>query len=225
MSNSAPTTPRKESNVVTTQTFFSCFKQCLAISTPTVMHSALLKITKLEAENRILRGELKQLHRDQKKASIDLDDKLTRFEDLLDILKVLSKSTRSTVDLNNQIVEGKFDFLYKDVDKIKETNSELKSAHKILESGVLQLQGIAKWKIDLERFENVKFELNNFVQRLETFRTEVQSMKKQKYKIQSKVSQLENTITRQAESMHLDLRNIKKQKKKATEGKRRTFFN
>jgi len=104
-----------------------------------------------------------------------------------------------------------------DIEAIKDENYDLKRAQTLLKNSVSRLQDVAKWKVDFERFEKLKWELENYARNLQHYQTDVQSMKKQKYKVQSKVSQLENTITRQAESMHLDLKNIKKQRKELKE--------
>jgi len=226
MSRSTPTTPRQvpsetprpEHQVVTTQYFSNYFRQAWNLKCPKVMDTALQKITKLEIENRILQGELRELRQKQTAIFENLDKRISRFEDNQKYVGAIYKGYTMSIDQ----VKSQTSSLEASTNT---ANLELKSAHKVLEASVLQLQSIAKWKVDIERFEKVKWELENYVLKLKTYEKDVQSMKKQKYKVQSKVSQLENTITRQAESMHLDLKNIKKQKKKTTKGERRVEIN
>jgi len=182
------------------------------------MDTALRILTKLEVENRILQGELRELRQEQKDINENLDKRISRYEDNQQFVNAVFKA-------HSMGIEGAKSRISSLEASTNTANSELKSAHKVLEASVLQLQSIAKWKVDIERFEKVKWELDNYVLKLKTYEKDVQSMKKQKYKVQSKVSQLENTITRQAESMHLDLKNIKKQKKKTTKGERRVKIN
>jgi len=214
MSNSAPVTPRQEPSAVTSHNFYYCFIQALARKGPGAMFLALQKITRLEAQNRILLKKIEDQTRRQILYEIAATDRMGKLEEELSSVKFRGKATQHAGITAKITTEVKLSSLETKTDAIKKENLELKSAHKVLEDSVLEIQGIAKWKIDLERYEKLKWELDRSVQALQNYQNDVQSMKKQKFKIQSKVSQLENTITRQAESMRLDLKDIKKQKKK-----------
>jgi len=180
MSRSAPTTPRQEPSgakpehsVVTTQHFFAYFKQAWNLVCPKVMHTALQKITKLEVENRILHGELEKLRQGQDKINKD-------FENRIDGLEFLRSYYANMFSAQSKAEAQK----KQEADLLKASTdvaiSELGSAHKGLEASVLQLQSIAKWKVDIERFEKVRWDLDNYVLKLKTYEKDVQSMKKTK---------------------------------------------
>jgi len=214
MSNSAPGTPRQEPITVTSSNFYYFFKKTLEIKGPGAMHLALLKITRLEAENRLLRKELQEVNKNRILSEIRLKENIEKIQEKVDDVKLRMKARSHALETANGETKKVVNGLSSTTNIILKENSELKIATNELKTDVVELKGIAKWKLDVERYEKVKFDLDRYVQGLKNYRDDLGSMKKQKYKIQSKVSQLENTITRQSENMRLDLKDIKKQRKK-----------
>jgi len=223
MSNSAPGTPRQEPITVTSSNFYYFFKKALEIKGPGAMHLALLKITRLEAENRLLRKELQEVNKNRILSEIRLTEKIEKIQEKVDDVKLRMKARSYALETANGETKKVVNGLSSTTNIILKENSELKIATNELKTDVVELKGIAKWKLDVERYEKVKFDLDRYVQGLKNYRDDLGSMKKQKYKIQSKVSQLENTITRQSENMRLDLKDIKKNREKSYKGRKKNW--